>query len=342
MSLTYQGVNYDTGTNYFPDGRLSRQLWREDLVRQEIRAIRDDLHCNAIGVYGTDVDRLVAAATAALEDGLSVWLQPRLIDGSPQATLDHLAKAAAAAESLRQRYETVSLNVGCELTVFSAGIIPGGGYQERSSKLGSPRYWPLLPWYNRKLNVLLKRAAAVARSSFGGQLTYGAGLWERVDWGAFDVVGLDYYRIPYNHAKYVQKLKRFRRYGKPVVIVEFGSASFEGAVEKGPSSHEIIDFSRLVPEIRGAYVRDERIQADQIGELLGIYEAEGVDGAFVFEFIEPFHPHAADPRYDLDMAGYGIVKVLPGGEGEPYRWEPKLAFHEVARRYGPDRARDAV
>jgi hypothetical protein len=31
------------------------------------------------------------------------------------------------------------------------------------------------------------------------------------------------------------------------------------------------------------------------------------------------------------MAGFGVVKALPDG---PRRWEPKLAFEEVARRYG--------
>jgi hypothetical protein len=337
MTLTHQGVNYDVGTNYLPRGGLSRQVWERDLVRQEIRAIRDELHCTAIGIFGTDVDRIVEAATVALEDGLTVWLQPRLVDAGPQDTLDHLAKAAAAAEALRRRYAAVTLNVGCELSVFSAGIIPGASYQQRSSRLSSPRYWPLIPWYNRKLNALLAKAAAVARSGFNGQLTYGAGLWERVNWAPFDVVGLDYYRLRYNRSRYVSTLRKLRRHGKPVVIVEFGCGSYQGAADKGPSSHEIIDFDRPVPQLTGSYRRDEQVQADTIAELLGIYEAEGVHGAFVFEFIEPYNPHADDPRYDLDMAGYGIVKVLPGDQERPYRWEPKAAFHAVARLYGANR-----
>jgi hypothetical protein len=68
-------------------------------------------------------------------------------------------------------------------------------------------------------------------------------------------------------------------------------------------------------------------------ELPDIYREAGAAGAFVFEFAEPCKPHSADPRHDLDMSGYGIVKVLSGPSADPVRWEPKAAFAEVARIY---------
>jgi hypothetical protein len=42
----------------------------------------------------------------------------------------------------------------------------------------------------------------------------------------------------------------------------------------------------------------------------------GPDGAFVFEFIEPYKRHSSNPCHDLDMSGYGIVKVLPGAPAD--------------------------
>lgn len=334
QGLAYRGVNYDTGTNYGGGGALSREVWDHELVRQELRAINDELHCNAVGIFGTDLDRLTEAATVALENGLQVWLQPRLVDADAEGTLDHLAKAARAAEDLRRRYATITLNVGCELSIFSAGVMPGADHEQRSAKLASPRHWPLLPWYNRKLNALLESAATVARTGFNGPITYGAGMWERVKWDRFDIVGLDYYRLAYNRARYARNLRRYHRYGKPVVIVEFGCGSYRGAAEKGPSGHDIIDHDAAVPQITGDHIRDEQVQADQLSELLEIYETERVRGAFVFEFIEPYHLHSNDPRHDLDMAGYGLVKVTtPGVEGRPYRWQPKAAFHTIATRY---------
>lgn len=333
MRQIRKGVNYDTGTNYLADGGLSRQIWREDMVASEIRAIREDLHCTAIAVFGTRIDRITQAAEIAASHDLEVWIQPRLVDGERRQTLELLTRAAQLAETLRAEGVRVVLNVGCELTVFADGLVPGAGHLERAARLASPRSWPFIPYYNKRLNARLAEAADVARSEFRGQITYSAGLWERVAWDRFDLIGLDYYRLRYNHRRYARNLRRFHRFGKPVVIAEFGSGSYRGAAQKGPASHDIIDGSGAVPRINGDYVRDEQVQADQLTELLDIYDDARVDGAFVFEFIEPYNPHTADPRFDADMAGYGIVKVLPGDGERPYRWEPKAAFHAVAARY---------
>ena len=43
-----------------------------------------------------------------------------------------------------------------------------------------------------------------------------------------------------------------------------------------------------------------------------------------------------DPREDLDLASYGIVKVLEDGHGEAYpdmAWEPKAAFRMLAEHH---------
>lgn len=90
--------------------------------------------------------------------------------------------------------------------------------------------------------------------------------------------------------------------------------------------------------LNGIYERDEAGQAAYLGELLEIFETEGVDSAFVFLFALPGYPHrpGADPRADLDRASLGIVKLLERRRGETYpdmEWEPKAAFTAVAQRY---------
>jgi hypothetical protein len=59
----------------------------------------------------------------------------------------------------------------------------------------------------------------------------------------------------------------------------------------------------------------------------------------VFTFALHDYPHRpdGDPRDDLDLASYGIVKVLEGGHGQTYpdmAWEPKAAFKMLAERQG--------
>jgi len=79
------------------------------------------------------------------------------------------------------------------------------------------------------------------------------------------------------------------------------------------------------------------VQADTITELLDLYQAAGMHGAFVYTFIEPGQTYSPDPLYDLDMASFGVVKIFPEGTGKGYEesgyWEPKAAFREIAERY---------
>ena len=100
----------------------------------------------------------------------------------------------------------------------------------------------------------------------------------------------------------------------------------------GPMSHAIVHQGPAGPAIPPGYTRSETEQAGYLAELLAVFEKAGAHGAFVFEFAEHYKPHSPDPRHDLDMAGYGIVKVLPGA-ADSFSWEPKAAFAEIARIY---------
>ena len=82
----------------------------------------------------------------------------------------------------------------------------------------------------------------------------------------------------------------------------------------------------------GEYVRDEAEQARCLAELLDVFEAEGVDSAFVFTFANYHLPE----RADLDLASMGVVTVFEDRIGTTYpdmAWEPKAAFAVVAERY---------
>jgi hypothetical protein len=129
--------------------------------------------------------------------------------------------------------------------------------------------------------------------------------------------------------------------GKPVAITEFGAATYRGAGDRGARGLEIVEYDRdtgAPVRLDGEYVRDEEGQARYLLELLEVFEAGGVDSAFVFTFALHGYPHRphGDPRPDLDLASYGIVKVLDDGHGEAYpdmAWEPKAAFRTLAGYY---------
>ena len=122
--------------------------------------------------------------------------------------------------------------------------------------------------------------------------------------------------------------------------VTYASGPWEAA-DWGPfdvvaTGWTIVERGAEPPRLNGDYLRDEGEQATYLRELVGVFEQEGLDSAFWFTFAGYGLPHRADPRYDLDMAAYGVVKVLEDGRGSEYPdmgWEPKESFHALAAAY---------
>jgi len=297
--------------------------------RRDLEVIRDELHCTTVLLYGKHIGRLAATARTARRLGLDVWLQPRLPDQSRRKVLEHLGMAASAAETVRAEHGRVTFVAGCEHSLFTNGLIPGPHTFVRLKLL---RLLPRLqPRVTRKLDALLAEAAAISRRNFHGPLTYAAAFWERVDWSRFDLVGVNLYRFGGNAATYAEQVRALVG-TKPVVITEFGCCAYAGAEHAGPAGFLIVQWFRSTPRVSPGHVRDETVQATYLRELVHVYEQAGVHGAFAFTFAMPDFPHRPDdPAHDLDMAGFGVVKVAPE---DPSRWERKAAFHELARLYG--------
>lgn len=345
-----KGVCYDVGREL--EGRSWRPDFRLGEVRRELRIIARDLHCTAVRIQSADVTRLGAAALAALELGLEVWLSPELWDRDAEDTLTHLVSAAAVAEDLRRAYPgQVFLSAGSELSLFMPGIIPGGTVPER---IALPDLGRLLraEAAQRSVNEYLARAAAAVRPRFGGPLTYCALPTEQVDWTGFDVAAVDLYRDKLSRPRFGRAVEVFRDKagGRPLVIGEFGCCTYQGAADRGGSGFDITDHSGDQPHVNGGYVRDEAEQAREIAECLDIFDAGGADIAFVQTFVQPLSPWNPDPRFDFDLASYSLVRSFAGGLGDLVKefpkvpwdttghgttypdmpWEPKESFRAVA------------
>jgi hypothetical protein len=315
-----KGISYETGFVY--RGEVSRQPFDAATVAEELRLIRDDLHCNAVRVIGGDPERLELAATIAADLGLEVWFSPYPLGLSHQDTLRLFADCAERAERIRQTGAEVVFVTGAELSLMIQGFLPGDTPGERVRTLLAQR--ELIASLSTRINDFLSEAAAAVRKNFHGRITYAAVPLERVDWTPFDLVSLDLYRTPEVAAHFAEGIRNLVAQGKPVAITEFGSATYRGAGDAGARGLEIVEYVDEKPQrLNGAYERDEEGQAAYIQELLQIFDAEGVDSAFLFTYALYNFPHRpdGDPRDDLDLASYGIVKVFEDG-----RQEPKAAF----------------
>jgi hypothetical protein len=321
-------------------------------MREEIDAIKDLANANSVLIFGSNFDRLTETVAHAVERGLHVWLQPRLVDRPQEEILDHLAQGARLAESFRGRGADIRYSIGCVHSVQTPGILPGERYHNRMANIladAEHHFLRRTGSYDRAevsalLNAFLAEAAAVARQNFGGELIYSAGPFEDVDWSPLDYVGLTYY-YSYHPTRegYAEELGAYRRWNKPIVISEYGSPAYVGAAERGFMAFDVADRTATPPTIFDGYVRNEPAQADFHRRMLRMFEELGVHSVAIAEFIHPTHPHSDDPRYDLDIASWAITKTVRDDfldYTSPYRWEPKEAFWAIADYYAAARDRD--
>ncbi|MFF3611490.1 abortive phage infection protein [Streptomyces sp. NPDC002580] len=332
--LTHRGVVYEVGA-----GETPSTAWNVRRMRGDVRAIARDLHADSVKVTGDGVERLTATAAEAAERGLNVWLEPALGDVPEREILDHLAETGRYAERLRRQGAGVHLSVGCEFVLYVPGIVPGANVQERVENLLKGDFDPVVT--ARRLRRFTTKAAKVGRSVFHGRLTYSAAQDEDVDWGLFDLVGIDYYSYFPRLSDYLRDLAPYRRFGKPVAVMEFGCCTFQGAPERGGMGWDVVDYTKEPPEIEAGVVRSEHAQAAYLTNVLAAFEAMGLYSAMAYTFVARDAPHRLhDPRHDLDMGSYSIVKTIedrPGDPGSGVHWEPKDAFHALARQYGRTR-----
>jgi hypothetical protein len=329
--MDFRGVNYDVGT-YFGPSRTSAFDLSADTLKRDFNAARDQLNCNAVQIYGFSPDRIALAATLALELGLKLWLEPRLVDGSHSDMLDQLDEVSTIGQRLIDQGGDVTLNVGCELSIFAPGIISGDTYQDRIAALEG--FNGDFSEANRCLDAFLEILRSRAAPRFSGRITYAAAPWESPDWSRFNIIGLDHYRMALNQESYVDILRQHVGSGKPVVITEFGCCAYGGADQRGPSGYDIIDWSGGRPRIVNGIVRNENVQARYVDELLEIFEREKVLGAFVYTFSNTDLVHDTRTAHDLDLASFGIAKAVSPVVAGSYEWVEKKAFHVVAKRFG--------
>ena len=331
-----RGITYDTG--FVRDGVNSRARFEPALVERELRIIRDDLHCTAVRISGGDPQRLESAAALAVDLGLEVWFSPYPLELATDEMLALFADCAGRAERVRARGGEIVFVTGAELSLMARGFLPGDSVPERIERVMGQR--ELVSEVGRLVNAFLSDAVAVVRERFGGRLTYASIPLERVDWTPFDILSVDLYRCAEVADRFADGVRALVAQGRPVAITEFGAASFRGAGDVGARGLEIVEYDGSGAPVRlnGRYERDEPGQARYVRELLEVFDAAGVDSAFVFLFALHGFPHRpnGDPRDDLDLASYGIVRILEDRNGDTYPdlpWEPKAAFAALSGHY---------
>ncbi|MGO8806580.1 MAG: abortive infection protein [Candidatus Bathyarchaeia archaeon] len=329
--MNRKGVCYDVGRVMM--GSQWRPKFDLKQVKRELGIIKNDLHCNTVRICGLDLKRLEIAAEEALSQGLEVWLSPEMWDKSQEETLGYLLQAAKVAEALRLKFGgRVTFSVGSELTLFMQGIVEGENFMQR---MNNPTFWKNIQAgkQNEPLNSFLSKACISVKQIFNGELTYFSVPFEKVEWGQFDFVGVDLYRDVRIKKIFDKVVEGCLSYGKPLVIGEFGCCTYRGADLLGGSGFIVVfgmmndylgekivvplpfaEMLKIIPKIDGHYIRDESLQAKEIVEQLSAFDAAGVEGTFIFTFVSPTSVYNEDPRFDMDLGSFSLVKSYPEKE----------------------------
>lgn len=344
--MNIKGVNYDVGTvmgvNWRPD-------YSPETVQRELEIIKKDMHCNAVGISGKDIGRVMLTAEAALSLGLEAWLNPAdWGDKPPEPTLAYIVQAAKAAQPLQERYPgKVVFSLGSEFTLFMQGIVEGRTFMGRAKNLRHGGADIKEGKHNQPLNDFLSKAVAEVRKVFAGQVMYRSLVWEKVDWSIFDIIGVDHYWAEKIKDQYIDMVKPLFAYGKPVINTGFGFNTTSSPVDGMLSSlghepsvllHQLPAIGRFIrPKLKVINERDEALQAKRLIDNLKLIDKAGFSGAFMDMFIFPIRPYSDTPKYDLDRETSSLVKYFESGRhGTTYpdmTWEPKEAFKAVADYY---------
>lgn len=333
------GVCYDTGFVHH-GGNTTHEPFDPDAVQRDMRAIRDDLRCDAVRITGGHAARLKQAAALAADAGLEVWICPFVNGVTEDELLDLVADLAEFAERLRIQGADVVLAVGSELSLFVHGFFPGDEFHARAAALRTPEGQAAMAALPGRFNDFLARAAAIARARFNGKLTYACLPFERVNWDLFDILATDAgYRSAALADRYPDLMRTYAaqgaELGKPVAVTEFGCVTYAGAADRAETGADVLvwDERTWTPlRLDGVYERDEAGQAAHLLEMLDILDTAGIDTAFWYCFARPDLTYDDDPVLDLDRASGGLVKAFPGVGGAAKDWEPKAAFAALADR----------
>lgn len=221
-----RGITYDTG--FVGRDGISRARFEPAEVRDDLRVIRDELHCTAVRVTGGVPDRIELAAAAAAELGLEVWYSPYPLDRSDDEMLTLFVDCAGRAERLRAAGHPVVFVAGAELSLMGRGFLPGATVDERVATLLSrpANLGELVAAAATRVNEFLGRALPAIRARFGGPVTYASVPIDRIDWSLFDIVSVDLYRSAEIADQFADGVRALAARGKPVAITEFGCATY--------------------------------------------------------------------------------------------------------------------
>lgn len=305
-SGTYPSKKLNTpikGVNYRIDERSDTFKIPDDSeMEEDLQTIRNELGCNAIRIFSNNNEIILKCAKLAIGRGFTtIALSPVYFkDSTLEETLPRVTKLAEEAKPLTVFSNlTMVLIVGNEITVYPKAFSSLPTYEERVDEI-SGNAWRNSTYrktLGRDLTLYLKNLITACRSVGGKlKLTYAPGNWEDVDWKELDadIVSQMVYFKPDNIEWYTKRIESCKTLDKPLWIIEFGAATFEGVFNFGGSAYRYGNDKK--------YSQED--QANVIDFSLKQLVQQKIDAVFYFDFKE---------RREDDRQSFGLLRYVSRG-----------------------------
>jgi len=275
-------------------------------VRRDFIRMRDELNANAVRLQGYD-DWLLRIAEIAKEEGLMVWLQPKLPNVVPEKTFKKLLeKLSEKAEKMDVDVFLIGNELSLEVNRESNKAID---YTNRCLNMRKDVIEPLRANPEEFVKFISDLVMTI-RVNFNGKISYASGSWEFdiINWKAFDIVCCNQFYFSETKDSYLELLLKMKEFNKPAVLTEYAFMTIDKSFDAGP----------LWWYPKGHKVKyDEDAQAECLSKNIELIKKAGLDGCFVHQWQE-------GTTAGLGDMGFGIVRM---------NGKPKKSFFVVKEFY---------
>ncbi len=330
----FRGMNLNVGLCYSKKDNCSYSMYTDEFLLEEIKYITD-LNCNAVRFYGDNPKIITRACKIALQNNLTVFYSPRLINCGEKEMLSFIEACAKEAEILRLEYgnERVCFIAGNELMFDSKFVFNENEYADnvnafifkfKIKKIINDYFkreiFTAPGTYGKRVKDAISTITKTAALHFHGKITYASfpDEFEYIDWDApqFAYRGINLYNgadpITYED-KIITLIEQNR---KPLLITEFGTACYNGAHKNEGNFSTIVNWQK--GKLKKKYQRNENEQLNLIQSSIKIFNNHAL-GHFLFELESPYNPYVNDydsngyTDKDLSVAASAIIQRSQNG-----------------------------
>jgi len=239
LLIKYKGMNYAAAPAAPEFTVTPRIIPNQEELDEQLSTIHDELGCNAVSIcVGAGYeDNLIQACEIAMQKGFDrIYVLAKYMHFTSDEIAEKLRNLAPRITALREASDKIVWVIGNEFTFCVKGLIPGDTLKEQQIWI-EQHHEAYIEAQQINIPQVFSRILPVIRSNYGYPIAYNAepNEFDLVPWGdpLFESIGWNAYLQPQfgkDESFFTEKFSQLEMFGKPVIVSEFGSSTYAGAL----------------------------------------------------------------------------------------------------------------